>query len=151
MFGWRQNSFSVEIKEMVLSVPHLSLFHSPLPPHPPLSVSLFHIQPVIGVPDGSLMCSQRAPLHAHVSAVEWVTRTDSRWCSLGRRGLLRPLSLLSVQSIIILLLCLLPQDHWGDSGPPSSVPSFTFVQGNVSLLSLGLLSRELAAASRRAV
>lgn len=136
-FGWMQN-FSVKIKEMVLSVPHLSLFHSPLPPPPSLCVSLFYMQPIIGAPDGSLMCSQRAPLHAHVSAVEWVTRTDSRWCSLGTRGLIHPLSPLSMQSIIILLLCLLPQDHWGDSGPPSSVPSFTFVQGNVSLPSLGL-------------
>lgn len=64
------------------------------------------------------MCSQRASLRAHVSTVEWVTWTDSRWCSLGTRCLIHPLSPLSKQSIIILLLCLIPQDHWGDSGPP---------------------------------
>lgn len=136
LFVWINSKFVCEDKrDGAFSTPPVS-FHSALLSHPPLS--LFHIQPIIGAPDGSLMCSQRAPLHAHVSAVEWVTWTDSRWCSLGTRGLIHPLSPLSLQSIIILLLCLLPQDHWGDSGPPSSVPSFTFVQGNVSLLSLGL-------------
>lgn len=31
-----------------------------------------------------------------------------------------------------------PPNHWGDSGPPSSVPSFTCVQESVNLRSLGL-------------
>lgn len=136
--GWMQKVFA-KIKEMdAFNTPPVSFPQSSPSTPSSLSVSLFHIQPIIVVPDGNLMCSQCAPLHAHVSAVEWVTWTDSRWCSLGMWGLICPFSPLSMQSIIILLLCLLPQDHWRDSRPPSSVPSFTFVQGNVSVLSLGL-------------
>lgn len=87
--------------------------------------SLFHIQPIITLADGSLTCSQHAPFPAHVSAVEWVTWADSRWCSLGGWAPVCLLSPLPAQSIIILLCSPLPQDHWRYSGPPSYVPSFT--------------------------
>ncbi len=70
LFVWINAKFFCEDeRDGAFSTPPVS-FHSALPPHPPLSVSLFHIQPIIEAPDGSLMCSQRGPLHAHVSAVE---------------------------------------------------------------------------------
>lgn len=133
----------------MFAVTYLYHSHNPLSTHPPplLPFSLFHIQPIIAVADGSLTCSQHAPFPAHVSAAEWVTWADSRWCSLGRWGPLCLLSPLPAQSIIILLRSPLPQDHWRYSGPPSSVPSFTLLAGEgrggsggggVSGLSLGL-------------
>lgn len=70
MFVWINAKNMCEDKRDGAFSTHLSL-STVLSLHtPPLSVSLFHIQPIIGAPDGSLMCSQRAPLHAHVSAVE---------------------------------------------------------------------------------
>lgn len=62
--------FCEDKRDGAFSTPPVS-FHSARSPHPPPpSVSLLHIQPIIGLADGGLMCSQRAPLHAHVSAVE---------------------------------------------------------------------------------
>lgn len=70
LFVWMNAQFVCEDKrDGAFRTPPVS-FHRALPPHPPLSVPHFHTQPIIGAPDGSLMCSQRAPLHAHVSAVE---------------------------------------------------------------------------------
>lgn len=127
------NSWSLKQLYIYIHTHSLSLFTVHCP-HLHLSVMM----PITGLPDGSLRHSQRVPLQAHVGAVEWVTWTNSRWCSLGMRGLIHPLSLLSMQSIII------PPSL---SSPPRPSRVFcttilcaiiTFVQENVSLLSLGL-------------
>lgn len=135
LFVWMNAIFFCEDKRDGCFQYYTCLFSTVLSLHTLLSLFLSFIFSPSSL---CLLCSQHPPLHAHVSTVEWVTWTDSRWCSLGKWGLISLLSPLFMQSIIILLLCLLPEDHWRDSGPPSSVPSFTFVQGNVSLLSLGL-------------
>lgn len=70
LFVWiNAKCFCEDKRDGAFSTPPVS-FHSTLPPHPALCVSLFHIQPIIGARDGSLMCSQHAPLHAHVNAAE---------------------------------------------------------------------------------
>lgn len=116
-----------------------------------VSVSLFHIQPINGGPDGCLMRSQRALLHAHVSAVEWVTWTDSRWCSLGMRGLIRQLSSIPMQSIIIPFSVFSPKTTEKTLDHHPLCHHLPLSRGMSVCSALGFSSRELAAASRRTV